>query len=980
MNSLKTGFIAAIVCFVASVIHAQQIPVEKLSFQNITINDGLSQGMVNQILQDRYGFMWFATKDGLNQYDGYHFKIHRHDTEDSSSLSESFVQALFEDSEGRLWAGTSSGNLDFFDHASGKFQHIISEKNKNLDQSIGPIYQIAEDKQGKIWLLYFAKLFVIKINGKDKKGILNYSIEQVPLPSSDIHPKLLISGSGEIYFYHLNNPVFYTFQSQSRQWLANTLGNDESVAGKYPGSYNIINMTQDLTTNTLYAICPKGIFAIDYGHTGKQILNYSMQEIVHCFMDKENNIWFSDHQNFGIFNTKTGKLNFITAPDNTNQIRLGLFNSACVDQSGMIWIGTTGYGLLTLNYDAHKFHHMGQTSVYIIKEMEDGRIMVSSDNGEMKFLDPATGTYVGTMLQKNAKVYFEDFSEISLFFMLDKEKRKWFTDNKRLISYDEITKDKKVYQLPVKQTGGNYSLVSDIKKDMKGKIWLGTMDGLLCFDEKNVSWQIIKNDPKDKSSLSYNSIFSLCFDPVEPAKYLWIGTNGGGLNRMDISTGKCVRYSVKNGLPNDVIYGILYDNANNLWMSTNKGLSCFNPAKQTFKNYEEKDGLQGNEFNHNAYLRTSKGILFFGGVNGYNYFDPAEIVNNPVAPKVVITDLRIRNKTAGVEQPGSPLENAIYLTKKVTLPYSDNMITFEFAALDFIAPEKNQYQYKLDGFDDDWINSGNTHVATYTNLDPGTYTFSVKGSNKDGVWNEEGTTLQLVIIPPWYMTWWFRILIVLAVSSVIYYFYRYRLNQALKLHTMRNSIANDLHDEIGSNLSNISIFSEVAQQRKGTPDETEPLLQKISEYSQVSMAAMSDIVWMINARNDAFENIISRMRSLAAEVFEAKNYALHLHFDEQLNQLSLNMEQRKNFYLIYKEAINNVAKYSACQNVWITLKKDNSSVILTVKDDGVGFITNNQNQGNGLYNMQKRAEVLKGKLTINSAVGKGTMIQLIFNC
>jgi two-component sensor histidine kinase len=357
-----------------------------------------------------------------------------------------------------------------------------------------------------------------------------------------------------------------------------------------------------------------------------------------------------------------------------------------------------------------------------------------------------------------------------------------------------------------------------------------------------------------------------------------------------------------------------------------------------------------------------------------------EILSNPVVPKVVITDLRIRNKTVDVRQPGSPLENAVYLTKKITLPYRDNMITFEFAALDFLAPEKNQYQYKLEGFDDDWINSGNTHVATYTNLDPGTYTFSVKGSNKDGVWNESGTSIQLIIIPPWYMTWWFRTLIVLAVSSVIYYFYRYRLNQALKLHTMRNSIANDLHDEIGSNLSNISIFSEVAQQRKGTASETEPLLQKISEYSQVSMAAMSDIVWMINARNDAFENIVSRMRLLAAEVFEAKNYTLHLHFDEQLNQLSLNMEQRKNFYLIYKEAINNVAKYSACQNVWINLKKENSSIVLTVKDDGIGFTTNNQNQGNGLYNMQKRSEVLKGKLTIDSAVGKGTMIQLIFNC
>ena len=415
-------------------------------------------------------------------------------------------------------------------------------------------------------------------------------------------------------------------------------------------------------------------------------------------------------------------------------------------------------------------------------------------------------------------------------------------------------------------------------------------------------------------------------------------------------------------------------------MSTNKGLSCFNPAKQIFKNYEEKDGLQSNEFNHNAFLRTSKGILFFGGVNGYNYFDPAEILSNPVAPKVVITDLRIRNRSLEVSQPGSPLQSAIYLAKNITLPYSDNMITFEFAALDFTAPEKNQYKFKLDGFDEDWVNAGNTNATTYTNLDPGTYTFRVKGSNKDEVWSEDEASIQLIITPPWYKTWWFISFVVLTIIAIVYSIYKYRLSEALKLHAIRNSIARDLHDEIGSNLSNISIFSEVAQEQKGTAAETEPILKKINEYSRVSMTAMSDIVWMINARNDGFDNIISRMRSLAAEIFEAKNYTLHLNFDEQLNKLSLDMEQRKNFYLIYKEAINNVAKYANCKNVWISLQRGGNTIRLVVKDDGIGFNSKVQNKGNGLYNMEKRAETLNGKLKIESGQGMGTLVQLTFSC
>ena len=719
------------------------------------------------------------------------------------------------------------------------------------------------------------------------------------------------------------------------------------------------------------SISSGGIFTYKEGTGFKQLLNYPVPLFSVCVADRGSNLWFCfAGAGLGVLNSRTNKLSLVISADEGTGNLIRLRNGIYADKGGMIWIGTKGYGLLTLNYNAHLFHHTDQSSVYSLMESGDGRVMVNSGGYMFKYLNPATGDYEDTI----------PAGKVSVPQLVDREGRQWFSDDVRLVCFDPLTKEKKFFPLPFTKTNGTYSLVSDVKEDIQGKIWLGTSDGLLCLNENKISWELYRNDPGDRSSLSFNSIFSLCFDPVEPTLYLWIGTNGGGLNRMDLVTGKFKRYSVKDGLPNAVIYGILNDNANNLWMSTNKGLSCFNLAKQSFRNYEVKDGLQGNEFNYHASLRTKKGILFFGGVNGYNYFDPAEITSNPVPPKIVITDLRVRNKSVGINEPNSPLKNTIYLEKKIVLPYEDNMITFEFAALDFVAPERNQYKYKMQGFDKDWVNSGNIHVATYTNLDPGTYTFRVKGSNKDEVWNEEGTSIQLIIIPPWYKTWWFRSLLVLIFASTIYFVYRYRLNQTLKLHAIRNSIAKDLHDEIGSNLSNISIFSEVAQQRKGTANETAPLLQKISEYSHVSMTAMSDIVWMINARNDAFENIISRMRSLAAEVFEAKNYALHLHFDEQLNQLSLNMEQRKNFYLIYKEAINNIAKYAHCKNVWITLKKENTSIILIVKDDGIGFDRNGQNHGNGLYNMQKRAEVLKGKLTVDSATSKGTSVHLGFTC
>jgi len=228
------------------------------------------------------------------------------------------------------------------------------------------------------------------------------------------------------------------------------------------------------------------------------------------------------------------------------------------------------------------------------------------------------------------------------------------------------------------------------------------------------------------------------------------------------------------------------------------------------------------------------------------------------------------------------------------------------------------------------------------------------------------------------MTWWFRAAVVITVLSAAYTFYRYRLAQALKFQAVRNRIASDLHDEIGSNLSNISIFSNVAQQKAKATDDTSSLLRKISEYAEGSMEAMSDIVWMINARNDRFENIIVRMRTLAAELFEATTCTLHLEFDEKLNNIKLNMEERKNFYLIYKEAINNIAKYADCKEVWIALNLVHNQMILQIKDNGKGFDLQKSSKGNGLFNMRKRAEMLKGKLTVTSTIGEGTSIQVSF--
>ncbi len=573
-------------------------------------------------------------------------------------------------------------------------------------------------------------------------------------------------------------------------------------------------------------------------------------------------------------------------------------------------------------------------------------------DGDGSYWIGRVGLYHYNPVTKKAAEYWDRYDDVFPLYD-DGRNALWFGNTNGIVQFDKNSKVSKEYTFPAKTTMGPYDYLQAIHRDKKGILWLGTLEGLYRFDPEKNTWKQYKNMAGDQSSLNNNLIFSLCPDGVQPDRYLWIGTKGGGLNLFDQETGTFEHYTEKEGLSNDVVYGILSDATNNLWLSTNKGISRFNTVSKEFKNYNEADGLQGSEYNRNAFCKTGSGYLYFGGITGFNYFDPAKLSGSNYVPFVWITGINVLNRPLQFGGQDGILNKPAYLTDRIQLKYEQNVIGFEFASTDFSAFDNNRFKYKLVGFDKDWILSGNTNNATYTNLDPGTYTFSVKGSNDDGLWNEDGTSIQLIILPPWYMTWWFRTTSVIALLLAGYGFYRYRLAQALKLQSIRDRIAGDLHDEVGSNLSNIYIFSNVAQQKTIANDEAAPLLQKITEYTQQSMEAMNDIVWMINTRNDRFENIMVRMRTLAAEFAETSDCKLHLHFDENLNDVKLDMEKRKNFYLIYKEAVNNTAKYAGCKNLWVEMKLHQTIVTLKIKDNGKGFDTANTKKGNGMFNMKK---------------------------
>lgn len=965
---------------------ASQVLYKPFAFNALTINDGLSQGMVTSILQDRYGFMWFATLDGLNRYDGYRFSVYRNDQQNPSSITQSFAQSLFEDSKGRFWIGTISGGLDLFERETETFIHIRHQEGNVNSLSPGPVESIWEDKEGNIWLHVGDKIDKITVSKNRQTLRETFSISHIKVPFHSSAAFLSITPCGKIYYAHAKGGVLYKLDDEKSGKWSVALNLDDHVQwstdnmGSY---YRIFQLLQDKVFGKFYVFHEGGVTVFD-DKTGKPEKftpnNYFSKHNAPLLasLDRQGVVWLSGKGNLVLYNTRTGELSEVNARD-PYQSRILLHTySTFIDRSGLLWIGTSGYGILKRNIRSEGFHHTGMASDYSIKEAGNGQIIIGNNLVVREIFDRKTGQLID--LTSGGKTIGDSTNFKSFLFppIAVDGSCAWFADNDKLRCYNADSKKTTCFNLPVTNHNEYVDLIQHRIKDSSGNIWLGTTEGLLRFSLTDKHWKIFKNISTDSLSLVSNVIFSLCLDPKQPGKYLWIGTNGRGLARLDMLTGKSNSYSTENGLPNNVIYGILPDNDENLWMSTNKGLSCFNPEKQSFRNFDYKDGLQSNEFNRGAYCRTKDGCLFFGGVNGFNYFYPNEIANNMTVPQIVITGLKVRNLPVSVRDRDSVLQTAIYLTEKLTLPYEQNFLSFEFASLDFTNSEKNQYKYTLEGIDKTWINSNHTRSVTYTNLAPGTYTFRVKGSNNDGTWNDRGTSIQVTILPPWYMTWWFRTSLSLLVLGAAYSFYKYRLAQALKLQSIRNRIGSDLHDEVGSNLSNIFIFSNIAQRKAISIEETGPLLQKITDYTQQSMEAMDDIVWMINTRNDRFENILVRMRTLAAEFSETSDCTLHLEFDDKLDNVRLNMEARKNFYLIYKEAINNAAKYAACNTVWIKARLNHNIISLDIIDNGKGFDTSDASNGNGILNMKKRADLLKGTLTITSTIGGGTSLNLSF--
>ncbi len=791
-----------------------------LRFENITVNDGLSDGSVQAILQDHLGYLWFGTADGLDRFDGYEFRSYKPSPSDSTSISEGVINGLYEDDEGTLWITTSRGGLDLFDATRKHFTHYTHDPNDPNSLGHDVLCKVHPSRSDAVW--------VCTLGG----GLDRFDPETETFEHYRNVPRDSTSLSNNYVYDAYEDPSGYT-------WVAtgnglNRLTPDRTAFSRYfytPGDadspsphpegwFRYIHPDPD-DPYLLWLGSGAGLVRFD---TRTARHRRYLDTFVYAITDDPNVdgvLWLAAaRRNGGLFrfDTRSGKhVHYRHDPQDPYSLISNELFSIFADRSGMIWTGSAnGRGVSRFDPRGAPFEHyrpgvkggLSLPAVSGIQEDKQGRLWLAvrdaGGRGELNRLDRAAG---------EVKTYAHDPNNPASLSLgagyplhVDRRGRIWVGTNDGIEQLDpetgsvkQVTRDTSGPRRMSWQTGswnnvttiyeahsgdlwlgttrGLFRLrageferfiedpgsledggrpqyvprqdVQAILEDRDGTLWIGTLGGLYRLDPETGRYQRFVHDPRNPDSLSENLVYALHQRRTEPA-IIWVGTRNGGLNRFNIETSTAQRYTTEDGLPNNRIYAILEDDRGRLWMSTNRGISSFDPEAGLFRNYGIRHGLQSMEFNRAAAFRSRSGEMFFGGPNGLNAFYPDRPRPNPRPPDVVISEFRLVGESA----PDRVLSSPIGQTPRLRLQHNENALAFSFTAFHYQEPEQNQYAYRLDPVDDDWIEAGSRRSAAYSRLAPGAYTFRVKAANSDGVWSPKAARMAFVIAPPWWRTGW----------------------------------------------------------------------------------------------------------------------------------------------------------------------------------------------------------------------------------
>jgi len=905
----------------------------------IGVRHGLSQGLINWMAFDEDGYLWVTTNDGLNRYDGYSVKVFRHDPDDTFSLCDNRACQVLVDRKNRVWVSTPSGKLDLFDRKTESFIHLPGNTQPGVTNKDRLIGWLCEDTAGNIIIGTFSGYKIVSVipGNTGRSALKMRNLE-------DIYPAVRSIG---------NPPIYALLKFTTDGTLLINRGMDTMyifspsvLAANGKPSMTLGNLTNNFTVGKISA----NVY-IDSQHKAIKRFDATKKEFVTVYkipgniraiapaVDKQGRLWLQQLQGH-IFRADlaTGKADDIEIDqEDVEPVARAAVGELVEDKDGNLVFPTNGYGVIKIPGASERFvHTSGPTRLRRIAIAGDGKIYdehiydkykslmkryrSAKDRWHVSMISDLlgydkTGCFWAADLDEHPPVLVQlnpldrsrkiKVGSCGYYpIIIDNQGDPWYSANGKdgpiyFCHFNQITGKEETFLFPVTVKAANEVFISDWYQQPDDIFWLSTGQGVFSFDPHLKKFKQFSNIDGNKKSLSIGKVLSVCPDPTDPDRYLWAGTAGGGLNKMDKTTGNCIHYTTTDGLPNNVVYGIQADAHKNLWLSTNNGLCLFYPRTGETRNFSIKDGLPHNEFNTYELAHDTAGKLYFGGINGWVGFDPENFYKSALPSKVVINRLAINNKDIvykhrPMSSTGYTLPAPIEQCKELVLGPEATSFIIGYGIVDLNNQDEYRYKYKLDGFDKDWVDAGSRKEATFTNLAPGTYTFKVLCRNSEHVWSIAPTELTIILQPPWWATWWFRTLIFVAVVSGGYALYKYRVNELLKAERLRNTIALNLHDDIGSTLSSISLYAAVLKKKAtGLTDESNALVDKMISNTSEIMENMNDIVWATKEDMGSFESVIDRMRNFAVEMTEVSGTELVFSNGKNTNQLTLQMQQRR---------------------------------------------------------------------------------------
>lgn len=1008
----------------------------KMRFEKISLDEGLSQSIVHFISQDSKGLIWISTQEGLNCYDGYKFKVFKNDIYDSNSIPDNNVYITFEDRSEKLWIGTGNFGLSVYDPEKNLFSKILLSENKYNEN----ISSIVEDKKGNIWVGTFGRGLYKISNYEVSDYISKDNLSRDTINCDEVYSLYYDEVTDELYVgtwtgglniinltsmkisCHIacpenpdsisDNRIKHIFKDTKKNiWITthqnglNRFNETKSGFIKYLHDRENENTIPD---NVLTHICEdhEGMLWIatknkglcKYDSTKDNFTRFSFDRnnphslscnwVMCLHVDFTNVLWLGTWGE-GICKLDLQQKKFLRVSKNLideNNVKFNQVSSICVDRNQNFWIGTFNSGAYRSKIDdpsiAKKFSDIEKKSVYCIIEDDRKRIWFSSELHGLCCYDPDNDSF---------EIYDHEkfnFKEIRIFPILQDKLNKdllWIgTDSNGLFLFD-ISK-KQFIDLRGADALSNITIYS-LYMDSDGLLLIGSQgNGIFIFDTKN---KVLVNNIHFAKDMYRDSIWCITEDNIGN---LWFGTSNG-LAGFSKSSNLLKRFTEADGLINNTINGILIDERNRLWLSTNKGLSRFESIIGKFTNYVTGDGISGNEFNSFSYFKDKNGVMYFGGMSGLTYFDPLKINDNPHKPDIIITNFEIFNKPV-TGSPDNPfLKKNITYADEINLTYRESVFSFRFAALIFNNPQKNQYAYKMEGFDKDWTECGTRRRVTYTNLNPGDYVFRVKGSNNDGVWNEEGTSVKIHISPPYWKTVWFKGLSFLSLVGAVGLAYRQRLEKLEKegraqeefsrklIEVQENEkkrIADDLHDTIAHEILMSKQKAMMALKHKDDKGRMEKTLEEISELTSATITEVRNIAYGLHPHQLDRLGFTKTIKSIINEV--SRSTSIKCVFETDNVDELLPKESEINLFRVIQETMTNIIKHSQATEVILKVSKLEDHILILLIDNGKGmnlkgkeFI--NAKSGFGISTIAERLKIMDGEVSVDSEVNKGTTLR-----